>query len=223
MLRTRVMPCLLLKNGGLVKTIKFKDEQYIGDPLNAVRIYNQKEVDELVIFDISRTINGKSLDFALIEKIASQCFMPVCYGGGVKTLADFKENVVAIFSGFANCPDICPTTLVELKEIDKRINNKNFKVLFVTLDPDRDTQAVLKDYLASFNQSFIGLTGSIEDIEKMAQQYKIFRLKVGEGDSYTIDHSSAIYLVDKEGDIRLRYPYGFKIEGIVEDIKKLIE
>lgn len=91
MLRTRVMPCLLLKNGGLVKTIKFKDEQYIGDPLNAVRIYNQKEVDELVIFDISRTINGKSIDFVLIEKIASQCFMPVCYGGGVKTLADFKS------------------------------------------------------------------------------------------------------------------------------------
>jgi protein SCO1/2 len=143
--------------------------------------------------------------------------------GKNKTLADFKGDVVAIFFGFANCPDICPTTLVELKEIDKRINNKNFKVLFVTLDPDRDTQAVLKDYLASFNQSFIGLTGSIEDIEKMAGQYKIFRLKVGEGDSYTIDHSSAIYLIDKEGDVRLRYPYGFKIEGIVEDIKKLIE
>ena len=143
--------------------------------------------------------------------------------GANRTLEDFKGNVVAIFFGFANCPDICPTTLIELKEIDKRINNKNLQVLFVTLDPDRDTQEGLKDYLASFNEAFIGLTGNIEDIEKMARQYKIFRLKVEEGNSYTIDHSSAIYLVDKEGEVRLRYPYGFKIEGIVDDIKKLIE
>tara|TARA_B100001175_G_scaffold311738_1_gene316624 strand:+ start:628 stop:1194 length:567 start_codon:yes stop_codon:yes gene_type:complete len=143
--------------------------------------------------------------------------------GANRTLEDFNGNVVAIFFGFANCPDICPTTLVELKEIDKRINNKNLQVLFVTLDPDRDTQEVLKDYLASFNKDFIGLTGNIENIEKISRQYKIFRLKVGEGNSYTIDHSSAIYLVDKKGEVRLRYPYGFEIEGIIEDIKKLIE
>lgn len=90
MLRTRVMPCLLLKDGGLVKTIRFKDDQYVGDPLNAVRIYNQKEVDEVVVLDISRTTEGKAIDFELVEKIASQCFMPVCYGGGVKSLQDFK-------------------------------------------------------------------------------------------------------------------------------------
>ena len=94
MLRTRVMPCLLLKNGGLIKTVKFKNHQYVGDPLNAVRIYNQKEVDELVVFDMSRTAEGKVIDFDLVEKIASQCFMPVCYGGGVKSLQDFK----ALFS-----------------------------------------------------------------------------------------------------------------------------
>ena len=143
--------------------------------------------------------------------------------GTERKLTDFKGNVVAIFFGFANCPDICPTTLIELKEIDKRIGNKKLQVLFVTLDPERDTKEVLKDYLASFNKTFIGLTGSIKDIEKIARQYKIFRLKVEEGASYTIDHSSAIYLVDKKGDVRLRYPYGFKIEEIVEDIKKLID
>ena len=99
---------------------------------------------------------------------------------------------------------------------------QNLQVLFITLDPDRDTQAVLKEYLASFNDRFIGLTGSLNNIEKVAQQYKIFRLKVGEGESYTIDHSSAIYLIDKQGKVRLRYPYGFKIDSIEEDIKKLI-
>lgn len=90
MLRTRVMPCLLLKNGRLVKTVKFQNDKYVGDLLNAVRIYNQKEVDELVVFDISRTTSGQLIDFDLIQKMASQCFMPVCYGGGVKTLNDFK-------------------------------------------------------------------------------------------------------------------------------------
>ncbi|MCH9771232.1 MAG: SCO family protein [Betaproteobacteria bacterium] len=142
--------------------------------------------------------------------------------GKERELTDFKGNVVAIFFGFANCPDICPTTLIELKEIDKRINNPKLQVLFITLDPERDTQAVLKEYLASFNDRFIGLTGSLNNIEKVAQQYKIFRLKVGEGETYTIDHSSAIYLIDKQGKVRLRYPYGFKIDSIEEDIKKLI-
>ena len=169
--------------------------------------------------DKKNNFNGSDITKA---KINGNFSLTNQYGKNI-TLTDFKGDVVAIFFGFANCPDICPTTLVELKEIDRRINNKNFKVLFVTLDPDRDTQEVLKDYLASFNEAFIGLTGNIEDIEKMARQYKIFRLKVGEGDSYTIDHSSAIYLVDKDGQVRLRYPYGFKIEGIVDDIKKLIE
>ena len=90
MLRTRVMPCILLKNGRLVKTVKFQNDKYVGDLLNAVRIYNQKEVDELVVFDISRTTSGQLIDFDLIQKMAAQCFMPVCYGGGVKTLNDFK-------------------------------------------------------------------------------------------------------------------------------------
>lgn len=91
MLRTRVMPCLLINDGRLVKTIKFKNERYVGDLLNAVRIFNQKEVDELVVFDISRTKLNKKIDFDLIKKMASQCFMPVCYGGGVKSIEDFKR------------------------------------------------------------------------------------------------------------------------------------
>ena len=169
--------------------------------------------------DKKNNFNGSDITKA---KINGNFSLTDQYGAN-RTLRDFNGNVVAIFFGFANCPDICPTTLVELKEIDKRINNKNLQVLFVTLDPDRDTQEVLKEYLASFNKTFIGLTGSIKDIEKIARQYKIFRLKVEEGVSYTIDHSSAIYLVDKKGEVRLRYPYGFKIEEIVEDIKKLID
>jgi cyclase len=86
MVRTRVIPVLLLKNQGLVKTVKFKNPTYIGDPINAVRIFNDKEVDELVFLDITATVEQRPPPFDLIAKIASECFMPFCYGGGVCTM-----------------------------------------------------------------------------------------------------------------------------------------
>jgi cyclase len=85
------MPCLLLQGRGLVKTIKFKNERYVGDPINAVRIFNQKEVDELILFDIKCTTDASMINYSLLEQIASECFMPVCYGGGVKNLDDFRR------------------------------------------------------------------------------------------------------------------------------------
>lgn len=90
MLKTRVIPVLLIQNGGLVKTIQFGNETYIGDPINAVRIFNEKEVDELIIIDISATKQGKSPDLKKLENIASECFMPVCYGGGIHDLSTVK-------------------------------------------------------------------------------------------------------------------------------------
>jgi len=91
MLKTRVIPCLLLKDSGLVKTIKFKDPKYIGDPMNAVKIFNEKEVDELIILDISATIEKRKPSFEIINKIASECFMPFGYGGGVRNIEDMKK------------------------------------------------------------------------------------------------------------------------------------
>jgi len=86
MLRRRVIPCLLLKDGGLVKTRKFSNPMYVGDPINAIRIFNEKEVDELVVLDIEASKIRKEPDYALIEQYASECFMPLCYGGGVRTI-----------------------------------------------------------------------------------------------------------------------------------------
>jgi len=91
MLLTRVMPCLLLRQGSLVKTMRFKDPSYIGDPTNAIRIYNEKEVDELIVLDISATVEKRPPSFAAIEMFASECFMPVAYGGGLKKVEDVKE------------------------------------------------------------------------------------------------------------------------------------
>lgn len=83
MLRSRIIPCLLIHDGGLVKTQKFKDAKYVGDPINAVKIFNEKEADELMVLDIDASVKGYEPDFQLIEKLAAECRMPLCYGGGV--------------------------------------------------------------------------------------------------------------------------------------------
>jgi cyclase len=91
MLTHRVIPCLLLSNGGFVKTIKFRDPKYVGDPINAVRIFNEKEVDELMVLDIDASKKGRGPDYAMVEQIACECFMPLCFGGGIKTLDDARR------------------------------------------------------------------------------------------------------------------------------------
>lgn len=90
MLATRLMPCLLMSNGALVKTVRFKNPTYVGDPVNAVRIFNQKEVDELLLLDIEATTHNRGIDYKTLEKVVSECFMPICYGGGVNTLDDMR-------------------------------------------------------------------------------------------------------------------------------------
>ena len=91
MLFPRIIPCLLIKNKGLVKTTRFKNPKYVGDPINAVKIFNEKEVDELIVLDIDATVDGKEPDFKMIEKLAIECRMPLCYGGGIKTVDQARK------------------------------------------------------------------------------------------------------------------------------------
>jgi len=91
MLKTRVMPCLLLLDGGLVKTVKFRNPDYVGDPVNAIKIYNEKEVDELIFLDITATIEDRPPPFDVISRICDECFMPLCYGGGVRRTEDIRR------------------------------------------------------------------------------------------------------------------------------------
>lgn len=93
MLRPRIIPCLLIHNKGLVKTTKFTDPKYVGDPINAVRIFNEKEVDELIVLDIDATVENRGPNFELIKKLAAECRMPFCYGGGVKTVEDVRRLI----------------------------------------------------------------------------------------------------------------------------------
>lgn len=91
MLQTRVIPVLLLKDNGLVKTVRFKEPKYVGDPINAIKIFNDKEVDELIFLDIQASKKNKMPDFKLIQKVASECFMPICYGGGISSIDQMKK------------------------------------------------------------------------------------------------------------------------------------
>lgn len=91
MLYPRIIPCLLVHNRGLVKTVKFKDPKYVGDPINAVKIFNEKEVDELIVVDIDASANKKEPDYKMIENLAVECRMPLCYGGGIKTVAQAQR------------------------------------------------------------------------------------------------------------------------------------
>lgn len=93
MLRPRIIPCLLVKNKGLVKTVKFGTSKYVGDPINAVKIFNEKEADELIVFDIDATATGAGPDFKMIQNLAAECRMPLCYGGGLKTVEHAKRII----------------------------------------------------------------------------------------------------------------------------------
>lgn len=93
MLRPRIIPCLLVRDKGLIKTVKFKDGKYVGDPLNAVKIFNEKEVDELILLDIDATSENREPDFEMIRNIAIESRMPLCYGGGVKTVEHAKRII----------------------------------------------------------------------------------------------------------------------------------
>jgi cyclase len=110
-LRPRIIPCLLVHDGGLVKTVRFASPKYVGDPLNAVRIFNEKEVDELMVLDIDATARGVEPDYGLIARLAAECRMPLCYGGGVRTVAQVERLVslgvekVAVSSAAVESPD----------------------------------------------------------------------------------------------------------------------
>jgi imidazole glycerol-phosphate synthase subunit HisF len=93
MLRPRIIPCLLIKDGGLVKTINFKNPKYVGDPINAVRIFNEKEVDELIVLDIDATLEKREPDFKMIGHLAEECRMPLCYGGGLKSVEQIQRVI----------------------------------------------------------------------------------------------------------------------------------
>lgn len=146
--------------------------------------------------------------------------------GKPRTLEDFKGKVIALFFGYTHCPDVCPTTMTDLKQSMKLLGDDadQVQVLFVTLDPERDTQQVLAQFIPAFDKRFIGLYGTQEQTTAVTEEFKIFASKVENGgkSGYTIDHSAGLYLYDKSGKIRLYVDYGTKPDVLAADIKKLL-
>lgn len=146
--------------------------------------------------------------------------------GKQRTLEDFKGKVVVLFFGYTHCPDVCPTTMSDLAQAMKMLGPKSdeVQVLFVTVDPERDTQQVLADYVPSFDSRFIGLYGTPEQMAETAKNFKIFYSKqasAGKSD-YTIDHSAGVYVFDKQGHVRIYIKYGEKPQEIASDLKTLL-
>ncbi|MHB1332256.1 MAG: SCO family protein [Sulfuriferula sp.] len=147
--------------------------------------------------------------------------------GKVRTLADFRGKVVAIFFGYTHCPDVCPTTLSDFAMAMKLLGKDAAKVqvIFVTVDPERDTRAVLARYVPAFNPSFLGMYTSPADTAALAKSFKIFYQKQppdGHG-GYTVDHSAGTYVYDPQGRLRLYMAYGQGPQAIAQDIALLLK
>lgn len=148
------------------------------------------------------------------------------HNGQRRTLADFKGKVVALFFGFTHCPDVCPTTLSEMAVVMKELGADagRLQVLFVSVDPERDTADVLKRYVPAFNPSFLGLTGSADEIARAAKEFKIYYQKQPlKGGGYTMDHSAGTYIIDGEGRLRLFAQYGAGAPALLHDIRQLLK
>lgn len=146
--------------------------------------------------------------------------------GQPRTMDDFKGKVVVLFFGYTHCPDVCPTTMSDLKQTMKLLGNKanDVQVLFVTVDPERDTQEVLTQFVPSFDPRFIGLRGSVAEVAANMAEYKVYAAKVSEPGKtgYTMDHSAGLYVFDKQGSPRIYLGYGQKPADIAHDLQQLL-
>ena len=153
-------------------------------------------------------------------------FELVDHHGQLRHLEDFRGKVTVMFFGFTHCPDVCPTTLAELAAVLRKLGDaaQRVQVLFVTVDPERDTPEVLAGYVTAFNSDFIGLTGSLEQIAAVAREFKVAYQKA-EGSQpgmYSVDHSAGTFIIDAQGRLRLYVRYGQDGEAIASDITRLL-
>ena len=144
--------------------------------------------------------------------------------GRVRTLADFRGDVVLLFFGFTQCPDVCPTTLARAADVVKRLgaDGDRVRVVFVTLDPDRDTPTVLKAYIQSFDPRFVALRADQAATDAMAKGFHIAYQRVPTGSSYTLDHTAITYAFDPAGRLRLAIGHEQTAATIAHDVKRLL-
>ena len=174
------------------------------------------EAPKFKLTDVSGAGFGKELDLT-------------DHHGKPRTLADFRGKVVTVFFGFTHCPDACPTTMVELAQVAKELgpDADKLQVLFVTVDPARDTQKVLSQYVPSFHPGFLGLYGDAEATARAAKEFKVYFNKQppkggAAGGGYSVDHSAGTFILDPQGRLRLFAQYGTGAEAILHDVRLLM-
>lgn len=149
------------------------------------------------------------------------------HNGQPRSIKDFAGKIVVMFFGYTQCPDVCPTSMAELAEVKKLLgkDGERLQGLFVTMDPERDTPAVLKEYMGNFDPTFLALYTTPAKLEALAKDYKVYFKKV-EGKtatSYTMDHSAGSYVYDTQGKLRLYTRYGSGAPALAADIKLLLQ
>ena len=148
------------------------------------------------------------------------------HNGKPRALADFNGKVVVVFFGYTHCPDVCPVTLGELAGVARELGKdaERMQVLFITVDPERDTPAVLSKYVPAFNPDFLGLSGDAEATARTAKEFKVFFQKQPvSGGGYSVDHSAGTYIYDQAGRLRLFASYGQGAPKMLHDIRLLLQ
>lgn len=216
MLRPRIIPCLLIQNKGLVKTVKFKDPKYVGDPINAVRIFNEKEVDEIMVLEIDATSSNQEPDYKMIEHLAAECRMPLCYGGGIKTVEQAQRifslgvEKVAISSAAINNPGL-------IREISSRVGNQS---MVIVLDVKKGKNNKYEIWTNN------GTTFSGKEMVSFAREVE--ELGAGEIVINSIDHDGVMkgYNIEMIDQVRSQVHLPITVlggAGKLEDIKQLID
>jgi len=147
------------------------------------------------------------------------------HNGRTRRLEDFRGKAVVVFFGFTQCPDVCPTTLAEVSGAVKKLgpDAARVQVLFVTVDPERDTREVLAKYVTAFDPSFLGLYGDAAATQRTAKEFKVYYEKRKQGDSYTVDHSAQTYVIDPQGRLRLFVRHDRIGADLPEDLRTLLK
>ena len=148
-------------------------------------------------------------------------------GGTNFRLSEMRGKIVALFFGYTSCPDVCPTTMAELKQALDKVGPQadQVQVLFVTVDPQRDTPEKVQEYVNHFNSDFIGLSGPEPDLAKVWSEYGVFR-QIVDGTSaagYIVDHTARVTLIDQQGNLRVSFPFDTPVEDVVHDLNLLLE
>jgi protein SCO1/2 len=148
------------------------------------------------------------------------------HDGKPRTLADFRGKVVAVFFGYTQCPDVCPAALAKLAEAKRRLgaDGANVQGVFITVDPERDTPELLRNYVPAFDPTFVGLYGDAAATEAVAKEFKVLFRKVpgSTSETYTMDHSAGMFVFDRQGRLRLFIGHGADADALTHDLRELV-